>query len=89
MTKYEGVEFADQQVRLNGHEFVGCVFTRCRLVFDATKPCKVQGCAFEDVVFVLEGAASDTAAFLSRINNIKGTGDVYVRNLFREITSDR
>lgn len=85
MSIYEDVDFIEQQVRLNNHEFRKCRFLRCHLLFDATQPSVIVGCSFQESTLHLEGAASDTMVFLSAMYEIKGFGDVAVRKIFNKI----
>ncbi|WP_091736462.1 hypothetical protein [Phenylobacterium immobile] len=56
--------YSHQTVALDGQTFVDCEFNACRLVYAGGEPPRFDGCRFDDCDWRLEGAASDTLAYL-------------------------
>ena len=62
--RYKDKKFGAGIVDLDGHEFVGCAFNGTTLRYSGGEPPCLDGCAFRNVRFVMDGAASRTLALL-------------------------
>ncbi len=64
MTRYEKRAFEDEDVLLDGHEYINCRFNRCRILFGASGPVNLTGNGFSECKWEFTGAAAQTLAFL-------------------------
>ena len=62
---HEDTEFRDATIALDGHAFVRCLFTNCRLVYSGGQPPTLDTCSFDRFTFEFDGAASLTLSFLA------------------------
>lgn len=70
--RHVGAVFEDQDVQLDGNQFVDCVFRRSRLVFSAIRAVELSGNVIEECDWVLEGPAGTTLTFMSGLYNGAG-----------------
>jgi len=57
-------DFADKDVVLDGVEYEGCRFTRCKLIYQGYAATALRDNEITDCDFALEGAAGMTMKFL-------------------------
>ena len=67
--------FADQEVRLDGREFVGCTFERCKLIYGGGLPFFIGGNAINGCNFEFTGSALNTLNTLRMLHH-SGMGEV-------------
>jgi hypothetical protein len=60
MERITGRIFADQEVRLDGREFVGCNFRNCKLIYGGGLPFLLGGNEISDCNFEFVGPALNT-----------------------------
>jgi len=63
MQKIAGATFEDSMVVLDGNEYKGCDFRRCKIVFTGKAPVQLIQCNFSHCVWQLGGGAFQTLAF--------------------------
>ena len=61
-------------VQLDGQRFEGCTFVNATLVFSAKAPVSMHRCVFQNVQWVLDGAAALTVNFLRALYHGAGEG---------------
>lgn len=67
--RFEGKTFVDQEILLDGNEYVGCTFRRVNFVYMAIRPPMLTGNKMESCTWELSGPAADTFGFLSGLYN--------------------
>ena len=72
MAKHVDKQFNGGEVVLDGEQFSGCTFTRCRIIYRASTPATVAGNTFEACGYEFEGPAANTIHFLRDLYH--GTG---------------
>ena len=65
--KFENQTFRDQELDLDGNEFVNCKIENCTLVYRATGKVNLVGNHVSSPKFVFRDSAADTIAFLSTL----------------------
>ncbi len=87
MLRFENRAFDNENVRLDGNEYVGCTFRNSRLVFTGTGNVFLERNAFgEGVFWDFQGPAGSTIAFLSGIYHGAGaSGREFVEGVIRTI----
>lgn len=65
MALYEKQSFTNQEVILDGNQYIGCVFNRCVLVFSGGGLPVLERCTFNSTSIRLDDAAQDTLSYLS------------------------
>lgn len=84
-----GLKFADEQVRLDGIEFVDCDLRNCELVYSGGPPFIFGNTPVEGCQIVFEGAAQNTLDTLAVLYNcgmheiVEGVFE-HVRNPFND-----
>ena len=58
--KFTNRTFEDQTQKLDGNEFIGCTFRRCKLQFGATASFALSDCRFDHVRWEFTDAAAAT-----------------------------
>lgn len=87
MAKFENKPFTNEDVFIGGNAYVGCAFTRCRIIYSGgTLPELVRN-KFVDTTWVLDGAASRTMAFLNALYH--GGGQEVVKSMLNEVASTK
>lgn len=71
--RVEGRTYVDQEILLDGQEYIGCTFRRVRFVYSAIQQVSLSGNMIEDCTWAFDGPAADTVNFLSGLYN--GTGE--------------
>jgi len=64
MARYEKQSFTNQEVVLDGNQYIGCVFNRCVLVFSGGGLPVLERCTFNSTRIRLDGAAQETLSYL-------------------------
>lgn len=64
MARYEKQSFTNQEVILDGNQYIGCVFNRCVLVFSGGGLPTLERCTFNSTRIQLDGAAQETLSYL-------------------------
>lgn len=65
----EGSTFEDTQINVDDKGFKDCKFINVTLIYGGTGPVTFNGCAFNNVTWGLEGAASATIEFLTALHS--------------------
>ena len=66
--------FTDDEVVLDFHDFDGCTFTNCTLVFHGYGPVGLDSCTFKDCSWKFDGPAAATVSFMTAIHKQGGGG---------------
>ena len=64
--------FESEPVLMDYHQFQGCTFKRCRLVYCGYSPVQFDGCRFDDCRWEFSGPAAATLHLLSSFNHVGG-----------------
>lgn len=73
--RFAGVEFTDQRIEIDGHEWVGCEFVRCTICFTGLgDTLNLSGCHFDGCNWELNGPAGRTIEMLRALNQMRGPG---------------
>lgn len=67
MAQYEGANFANETVVLDGNDYVNCTFTNCEIVFRATASVSLNGVNFTDCRWTFDGPAGMTINFMTAL----------------------
>lgn len=74
MMRIEDKTFEDQPVRLDGNEYIKCVFRRCELQFGGTGAVSMVECAFDRCSWSFTGPAALTVQFMMALYHGAGEG---------------
>ena len=69
MEKITGRIFADQEVRLDGREFITCTFRNCKLIYGGGLPFFIGGNEISDSKFEFVGPALNTLNTLRMLHH--------------------
>lgn len=72
--RVEGKTFVDEQVRVDGNEYVKCIFRRCELQFGAMEAVSMVDCTFDECSWSFTGAAALTVQFMTALYHGMGEG---------------
>ena len=64
--------FEGEPVLMDFHQFLGCTFRKCRLVYCGYSPVQMEGCRFDDCRWDFSGPAAATLHLLSSFNHLGG-----------------
>ena len=64
--------FDSEPVLMDYHQFQGCTFRKCRLVYCGYSPVQFDGCRFDDCRWEFSGPAAATLHLLSSFNTLGG-----------------
>jgi hypothetical protein len=64
--------FDSEPVLMDYHQFQGCTFRKCRLVYCGYSPVQFDGCRFDDCRWEFSGPAAATLHLLSSFNHVGG-----------------
>ncbi|WP_428312183.1 hypothetical protein [Hydrocarboniphaga sp.] len=64
MSKIAAQTFKGSKVKLDGTLFEDCAFEGCTLVYAGGELPQFVGCSFNNIQFVLDGAAARSAAYI-------------------------
>jgi hypothetical protein len=70
--RYDKQTFTNVIVELDDHEFIGCHFEDCELVYTGAQPPTFYGCSFVRVMWTFAGAAENTLRFLATMYDMAG-----------------
>jgi hypothetical protein len=74
METIQNQTFATCIIHLDGKRFVDCTFRACIMIFKAEGEVGMEGCTFDRVQWVFEGAAGTTINFLQAMYHGMGEG---------------
>jgi hypothetical protein len=77
--------FSNDVVVLDGNEFDGCCFSKCKIIYRAERATALRDNEFEDCEFVLEGAARLTMGFLK---GMMDSSDGFLLTMLRTFSLD-
>jgi len=72
--KHDEDTFRDTRVAVDGHEYRGCKFIRCTIVYSGGAPPQFVDCLFQGSTWAFEDAASRTIAFMTALYHGMGEG---------------
>jgi len=78
--KYENIS-----VSLDGGTFVGCEFTRCRMIFSGLLPVTLEGGRFSECQWEFSGPAAQAIGFMAAIYAQGGGGAELIEKTFENI----
>ena len=64
--------FDSEPVLMDHHQFLGCTFRKCRLVYCGFSAVQFDGCRFDDCRWEFSGPAAATLHLLSSFNHLGG-----------------
>lgn len=64
--------FEGEPVLMDFHQFRGCTFRKCRLVYCGYSPVQMEGCRFDDCRWDFSGPAAATLHLLASFNHVGG-----------------
>ena len=70
--QYEKHSFKNENVKLDGNQFLYCHFEKCTLVYGASGAVHLEGCSFDSCNWNLIDAALSTLQFLNFLWNTDG-----------------
>ena len=86
MATHVGEQFNNVHVVLDGEQFSGCTFTRCRIVYRAATPATIAGNTFDACGYEFEGPAANTIHFLRDLYHATGPqGPKLIEQVFESI----
>jgi hypothetical protein len=85
MAAHKGSKFDNATVVLDGHQFVECEFTGCRLVYRGGELPALQHCHFMACTWLLEDAALRAVQFLRGVYHSGPGGKELVEDTLRHI----
>jgi len=62
-----GRRFSEQEIHLDGNEFLDCNFERCTLIYSGSEPVTIGGCTFDKCNLSFIGPAKLTLSFLTSL----------------------
>jgi hypothetical protein len=65
-------KFDSEPVLMDYHQFLGCTFHKCRLIYCGFSPVQFDGCRFDDCRWEFSGPAAATLHLLSSFNHLGG-----------------
>ena len=65
--KFEKQSFSNQEINLDGNEFLGCKFNKCKVVYQGFQKVALSNCAFSNCSFSFAGAAANTILFMTNM----------------------
>jgi hypothetical protein len=83
MEQVHNMQFADQEINIDGKIYINCSFTNCRLVYGGGDLPGFQSCRLINSVFGFSESASRTVTFLSQAWH--GGFDQMIESIFMEI----
>lgn len=84
--KIERYTFTQQEIRMDGVEFVDCTFVNCTLVYAGGPPPSIVNCTFDSINWSFTESAGNTIQFLGAIYQGFGEGgQELVEQLFENI----
>jgi len=65
--RYVGETFENATINLDGNQFEGCTFVKCRIIYTAADTFSIDGCTFVTCDWLFDGAAERTLYYLSAL----------------------
>jgi hypothetical protein len=62
--KFENKEFVNEDISLDGNEFIKCAFKKCKIIYIGIKPVGLANSSFSDCSLIFEGPAANTVDFM-------------------------
>lgn len=69
MTTFKNKTFKNDEIVVDGNEYIDCRFDNCVLVFEGGEPPVFSGCRFSNIKIQLQGDASRTTSYLNKLFN--------------------
>lgn len=80
--RFEGQEFRNRTLTLDGNEFIGCTIVGCVLRYRGTTEINLSGCHMGSNEFSYDGPAANTVRALQALARSGGGGLDHVMRLF-------
>jgi hypothetical protein len=85
MARYDDSEFTGMDIELDGNEYHGCRFERCRLVYRGGELLSMVRCNFSGCQFVFHDAAARTVNFMRAVYHGMEGGQEVIEQMFYSI----
>lgn len=72
--RYENQTFEDEVIQLDGNQYVGCTFRRCRLQFGGLADTTLSNNAFHECSWLFTDAAERALNFMANLYHGAGEG---------------
>lgn len=69
MTTFTNKRFKNDEIVVDGNEYIDCRFDNCVLIFEGGEPPIFKGCSFASIKIQLQGEASRTTSYLNKLFN--------------------
>ena len=83
------VQFKDQAIVLDFHEYKNCTFEKCNMVFYGHGTVSLIGCEFADCRWTFSGPASATLNFMANLYKNGSGAENIIEETFRNILEGR
>lgn len=87
--RFENETYRDQTIAIDGNQYIGCTFIRCRIVFTGFEEGVFDRCTFTSCDWGFSGPAVNTLNYLAAIYRGLGeNGQEMVEGVFESIRRD-
>ena len=87
--KFTKQTFENQNVLLDGNEFVGCTFTKCHMEFAGMVVCHLDSNRFNDCTWGFIGPAGLTLSFMAAMYGDGGDSARLIENTLAQIRTGK
>jgi hypothetical protein len=88
--RYNNQSFFGDTVMLCGNEYLGCTFSKCKLVFSGEEALNMRDCLIREPEWIFTGPAGNTMKFLAASYHGMGDDGVrFVESIFNNIRLNR
>lgn len=87
--KHINQRLENQEILLDGNEFVNCRFKHCQLQFGGVMPISLSDCDFDSCTFIPIGPAANALNFLGAIYQMGNGGEEVVAGILHAITGGK
>ncbi len=88
--KHENLTFENKLIRIDGNQYIGCVFQSCTLQYGGFGDVKLKGCQFKKCSWSFVDAAARTVQFMSSLYHGAGEGGKdLIEKTFKNIREGR
>jgi len=85
MSSFRNETFSEVAIVVDGHDYAGCRFDRCRIVYCGAAAVSVTGCTFNDCEWAFDGPAAKTVQFMAALYAMGGTAQQLIERTFDNI----
>ena len=83
--KFEDQTFKDQDILLDGNQYIECTFNRCQIIFKGVESMALNNPTFSDCRWHFNGPAGNTLKFLSIVYGLGDNGKQLVEAIITSI----